>query len=105
MDILMNNTFLLFILGVIFLAFVTYSISIIRKQGTKTYLRQLGRGSVFIFVLLGKFLIKAVGFLVQSAKSNKSGKESDIAPSGGVLNYRTGKLDDGTDPVGWYEKD
>jgi hypothetical protein len=105
MDILMNNISLLIILGVIFLAFVTYSTTIIRKHGTKTYLRQLGRGSVFIFVLLGKFLIKAVGFLAQSAKSNKSGKESDIAPSGGVLNYRTGKLDDGTDPVGWYEKD
>lgn len=24
---------------------------------------------------------------------------------GGVLNYRTGKLDDGTDPIGWYEPD
>ena len=24
---------------------------------------------------------------------------------GGTLNYRTGKLDDGTDPYGWYGKD
>lgn len=23
----------------------------------------------------------------------------------GVLNYRTGHLDDGTDPYGWYERD
>lgn len=101
----MNSIFFLIILGAIFLAFVTYSTSIIRKRSTKIYLRRLGRGSVFIFVLFGKFLITAVGFLAQSARNNKFDKESDIAPSGGVLNYRTGKLDDGTDPVGWYEKD
>jgi hypothetical protein len=27
------------------------------------------------------------------------------ALAGGVLNYRTEELDDGTDPTGWYEDD
>lgn len=27
-----------------------------------------------------------------------------IGPSGGVYNYRTEELDDGTDPRGWYGK-
>ena len=27
----------------------------------------------------------------------------EIAPSGGVYNYRIGNLDDGTDAIGWYE--
>jgi len=32
-------------------------------------------------------------------------KENDISAGayrGGTLNYRTGKLDDGIDPYGWY---
>jgi len=35
-------------------------------------------------------------------------EENDISAGayrGGTLNYRTGKLDDGTDPYGWYGKD
>ncbi len=35
-------------------------------------------------------------------------EENDVSAGayrGGTLNYRTGKLDDGTDPYGWYEKD
>ena len=31
--------------------------------------------------------------------------QSLSAVRGGALNYRTGKLDDGTDAAGWYEKD
>ncbi len=51
------------------------------------------------------FVASLVTFLAASAKISDEQDTSDIAPSGGVLNYRTGKLDDGTDPVGWYEKD
>jgi len=45
-----------------------------------------------------------LGMLAEAAET-----ESDDAVSwavrGGALNYRTGKLDDGTDATGWYEKD
>ncbi len=39
--------------------------------------------------------------------SNQSNAEdmSEGAFRGGVLNYRIGKLDDGTDPYGWYEEE
>ena len=35
-------------------------------------------------------------------------EENDVSAGayrGGTLNYRTGKLDDGTDPYGWYGND
>ena len=105
MNILPNNVDMLFVLMATTFGFLAYSAFTVRRHGAKAYFEQLGRGIVLAFVLLGKFLNKAVGLLAQSAKTQKFGKESDIAPSGGVLNYRTGKLDDGTDPVGWYEKD
>lgn len=54
---------------------------------------------------LSAFVAGLVALLAASAKTSGTQDASDIAPSGGVLNYRTGKLDDGTDPVGWYEKD
>ena len=43
------------------------------------------------------------------AAADTAGEEEDDisagAYRGGTLNYRTGKLDDGTDPFGWYGKD
>lgn len=96
---------MLFALVATAIGFLAYSAFTVHKRGAKAYFGQLGRGIALFFVLLGKFLIKAVSLLAQSARTGKFGKESDIAPSGGVLNYRTGKLDNGTDPVGWYEKD
>ena len=35
---------------------------------------------------------------------HKSEQGELIGPSGGVYNYRTEELDDGTDPRGWYGK-
>ena len=32
----------------------------------------------------------------------RGSRESDLT---GEYNYRTGRLDDGTDPYGWYERD
>ncbi|MDA9096005.1 hypothetical protein N9J88_06390 [Porticoccaceae bacterium] len=46
--------------------------------------------------------------LFAEASSNVSSEDNNSSSddlTGGVLNYRTGKLDDGTDPNGWYEKD
>ena len=51
-------------------------------------------------------LLKA--FITLASGSTSRTDENDLSEGafrGGVLNYRTGKLDDGTDPYGWYEED
>lgn len=55
--------------------------------------------------LLSEILRIVAVFLAEGNESSKKHPSSDMAPSGGVLNYRTNKLDDGTDPIGWYERD
>lgn len=55
-----------------------------------------------VFALLG-----ALRDLFIAADTTEE-EENDISAGayrGGTLNYRTGKLDDGTDPYGWYGKD
>jgi hypothetical protein len=47
----------------------------------------------------------AVGVLASNAKSESASDGLKGSIRAGVLNYRTGTLDDGTDPVGWYEPD
>ena len=70
---------------------------------------------------IGQLLLKvgsvAIGLVVAlldtlrdllNAADTSDEKENDVsagAYKGGTLNYRTGKLDDGTDPYGWYGKD
>ncbi len=54
---------------------------------------------------LGALLASFVALLAESAKTSDSNEASDNAARGGLLNFRTGKFDDGTDPGGWYEKD
>ena len=44
-----------------------------------------------------------IGLLGSSADHSDEDFGDRIAPSGGVYNYRTGNLDDGTDAIGWYE--
>lgn len=51
-----------------------------------------------------QFLHSMFGILAESAETSPDDATSNAA-RGGVLNYRTGKLDDGTDAAGWYEKD
>ena len=51
------------------------------------------------------FFAGAIGLLASSARTTQADDELSSAIRGGVLNYRTGKLDDGTDPYGWYEDD
>lgn len=46
-----------------------------------------------------------VGFLAASAQTAPAKDELNSSIRGGVLNYRTSKLDDGTEPHGWYERD
>lgn len=50
-------------------------------------------------------IFRGLSFLAANAQTKPAKDELNSAVRGGVLNYRTGKLDDGTDPVGWYERD
>ena len=47
----------------------------------------------------------AVGFLAANADPSPADDELSSSIRGGILNYRTGKFDDGTDPGGLYERD
>lgn len=55
------------------------------------------------FVL--EFLAESVRLLASSARTTPADDELSSTIRGGVMNYRTGKFDDGTDPGGLYEKD
>ena len=58
-----------------------------------------------LFVLIAGIMSSVVGFLVAAADTPENNDNGPDSLSRGVLNYRTGKLDDGTDPYGWYEND
>lgn len=64
-------------------------------------LRMLYRMGCVGLRLLGSI----IGFLAASAQTDPARDGLSCSIRGGVLNYRTGKLDDGTDPYGWYERD
>jgi hypothetical protein len=51
------------------------------------------------------FLSEAVGLLASSARTTPANDELNNSFRGGVMNHRTGKFDDGSDPAGWYERD
>jgi hypothetical protein len=56
-------------------------------------------------VLLGELLRSVVSLLASGVENVDTNEASDNAARGGVLNYRKGKFDDGTDAAGWYEND
>jgi hypothetical protein len=61
-----------------------------------------------ILGVVSSAFVLVVGFLALAAQGEDSTDDEDLPDggfSGGVLNYRTGRLDDGTDPYGWYEDD
>ena len=60
---------------------------------------------VTLVLFVGEFLLNAVSLLASGTKASGTNESSDNAARSGVLNYRTGQLDDGTDATGWYEKD
>ena len=76
-----------------------------------------GRRTLRIGQLLLKFGGVAVGFafallatfrdlfVAADAPDEEENDVSAGAYRGGTLNYRTDKLDDGTDPYGWYGND
>jgi hypothetical protein len=55
--------------------------------------------------ILLRLLSGALGLLAEGTKVPDTNDATNHAVRGSVLNYRTGKLDDGTDPYGWYERD
>lgn len=50
-------------------------------------------------------LLAAVRFLAGAAETTPADDELSSSVRGGLLNYRTGKFDDGTDPAGIYKPD
>ena len=96
---------LLLFCGMVLGAFLAYSITIIYRLGFTTSLEIIGQDAKAIAGALTTFAGSLIGFLAASAQTPDSGKAGSDAVRGGILNSRTGKLDDGTDPAGWYEKD
>ena len=105
MDILFNKLTLFVIAIMIVTAFFVYSVTAIRRIGSVAYFKTIGQICKVIAKAMGAFAATLIGLLASSTKTSDTNDASDVAPSGGVFNYRTAKLDDGTDPVGWYEKD
>ena len=105
MDNLSNKVALLVIAIMATIAFLVYSVKAIRKIGIVAYFKTIGQTGKTIASAFGALVAGLVTLLAASIKTVDNKIASNIAPSGGVLNYRTGKLDDGTDPVGWYEED
>ena len=52
-----------------------------------------------------RFIGTAIGFLAASSETGPADDELSSSIRGGLLNHRTGKFDDGTDPAGIYELD
>lgn len=72
-----------------------------RRSRTGTIVRALFLGARVLFRMLGK----SAGLFVASAHTSPPDDEISSSIRGGILNYRTGKLDDGTDPGGLYDRD
>jgi hypothetical protein len=105
MDILFSKLTLFAIAIMLVTAFIVYSITAIRRIGSVTYFKALGQICTGIAKALGVFATTLIGFLASSTKTSGANEASENAARSGVLNYRTGKFDDGTDAAGWYEKD
>jgi hypothetical protein len=105
MDSSIGMPILLLTLGMVLGAFLAYSVTIIYKLGFTTYLKMIGQMGKTIAGALAKFAASLMGLLAVSAKTGTGTEASANAARGGILNHRTGKFDDGTDPAGWYEQD
>lgn len=67
------------------------------------------RGFLGLLISMLRFILgTSVGAGGTLAVSDEPDSEDDTLNSamrGGLLNYRTERLDDGTDPYGWYKLD
>jgi len=105
MDILFSKLTLFTIAIMMVTAFIIYSVTAIRRIGSVAYFKAVGQLCKGIAKALGAFATALIGLLASSTKTSDANEASENAARGGVLNYRTGKFDDGTDAAGWYEKD
>lgn len=71
----------------------------------RSRLMRMGAVARTIAVSVTELIGHSIRLLAGSAQPAPADDELNSSIRGGVLNYRTGKLDDGTDPVGWYERD
>jgi hypothetical protein len=55
--------------------------------------------------LVLEFLAGAVELIASSVRTTPANDELSNSIRGGIMNHRTGKFDDGSDPAGWYERD
>ena len=61
-------------------------------------------GSMFITII--KWIVSVAGLLFpQPASASRKRAEHEGTELFGAYNFRTGELDAGTDPYGWYEED
>ena len=105
MDVLFSKITLFIIAIMVVTAFLAYSATAIRRIGVVAYFKAIGQVGKVIASVLGTFAAGLLGLLASSAQTSNANEATTNAASGGMLNYRTGKLDDGTDPAGMYEKD
>ena len=77
----------------------------IMKEAENNLLRSAIAVCASVIMYLVELTRRIVYLLASGTNDSDQTRASDVAPSGGVLNFRTAQLDDGTDPIGWYEKD
>jgi len=80
-------------------------VSIQEANSVKTVLKAGGRLAVATVGAGVGALLAAVRFLAGSVETAPADDELSSSVRGGLLNYRTGKFDDGTDPAGIYKLD
>ena len=71
----------------------------------KKVLKTSGKLAVATVAAGVRALLAAVRFLAGLAETTPADDELSSTVRGGLLNYRTGKFDDGTDPAGIYKPD
>ena len=54
---------------------------------------------------LGVFVSWTIGTFLSAAAIGEKSDASKLSVDYGVMNYRTGRLDNGLDSRGWYEQD
>jgi len=75
------------------------------KRKTVGWLKRCGEAAWSMGRVLLAFIGWTATLLATGARTTPPDDAGRGALNGGVLNYRTSKLDDGTDPYGWYERD
>jgi hypothetical protein len=105
MDILFSKLTLFAIAIVLVTAFIVYSVTAIRRVGSAAYFKAVAQVCNAFAKTMAALATTLIGFLASGTRTPDSNESSENAAHDGVLNYRSGKLDDGTDATGWYEKD